>query len=123
MRQMQLPPWATRDEREQFEERLRQRVRLMLDLLGTTARQVAATLRFLGIRGNPGCPRNCPLAVYLGAWCGLRDAYVDVSNLAFTPLEGHMWLLWMNLEETPPGDFAERFDDGRFRWLRHNTRR
>jgi hypothetical protein len=35
--------------------------------LGKTKEEIANSLFQLGIKGNPGCPRSCPITKYLGS--------------------------------------------------------
>lgn len=87
---------------------LARKMQPVLRQLGGTSKEVARSLRRLGVQGRRRRTDHCPVAVYLrrmfpGAWVGLDNFGIGPDTAALP---------------RPVSEFVRRFDKGAYRYLR-----
>jgi hypothetical protein len=82
---------------------------VLLGTLGDTSDQIAAAFVAKGIKGETGSAYRCPVAKWLIAETGCREAEVDQADVCVRRDGGGS--LWVTPPE-PVADFIVRFDEG-----------
>lgn len=87
-----------------------------LRAMGSTATEVASTVRVRGIKGWPGSSRTCPVAQYLSTL--FTQFYVETYSTAVSMRDGGPVgdvVVWVDMPD-PVSEFIAGFDSG---WKDH----